>query len=97
MTTSTTSIDMMDLQAAYAYFFFQEERGFLIVPLPGVKTCALPIWFDRRLPPRDGRRPPRRGCGALDAARRARQRLHPGDAAVGAREGRQGQIGRAHV
>src|SRR5437016_1191689 len=42
MTTSTTSIDIMGLQAAYA-FFFQAEDGIRFWSVTGVQTCALPI------------------------------------------------------
>src|SRR5256885_1717044 len=39
MTTSTTSIDIMGLQA----FFFQAEDGIRDYKVTGVQTCALPI------------------------------------------------------
>src|SRR5256884_280307 len=45
MTTSTTSLDIMGLQDAYAslFFFFQAEDGIRDVAVTGVQTCALPI------------------------------------------------------
>src|SRR5438093_192586 len=57
MTTSTTSIDIMGLQAAYAnlhtdqerdyfmqrYFYVQAEDGIRDWSVTGVQTCALPI------------------------------------------------------
>src|SRR5256885_1609379 len=56
MTTSTTSIEIMGLQAAYANlhtdqerdyfmqcFFFQAEDGIRDYKVTGVQTCALPI------------------------------------------------------
>src|SRR5258706_515197 len=60
MTTSTTSIDIMGLQAAYAnlhtdqerdyfmqryHFFFQAEDGIRYWSVTGVQTCALPIYM----------------------------------------------------
>src|SRR2546430_1685521 len=52
MTTSTTSIDIMGLQAAYAnlHFFFQAEDGIRDLTETGVQTCALPILFHSRRP-----------------------------------------------
>src|SRR2546425_357869 len=54
MTHSTTSIDIMSLQGAYAnlhtdherdyFFFFQAEDGIRDKLVTGVQTCALPIY-----------------------------------------------------